>query len=499
MNGTVSLHPSRRAASLRRSLLLGLGGAMLLLSTLHAAVMYRAALLAADTAYDRTLLASAKTIGELLDIATEPDGRLRLTAELSYAALEPFEADNRSRIFYKVTGFDGAMVTGFEDLKTWSGPLPERNLYAALVHFYDDTFQGVPVRVGVLLQPVASVDGQGMATIQVAETLELREALALSLLEQTLWQQGLLMAAVILSVLLLVHRVTDPVQRLSNTLKQRAETELSPLSPELAPSELRPIVDATNDLMKRLSRLLNHQKRFVRDASHQLRTPLAVLQTQVQSALRGDVDPRRALEEIEQTVTSANTLASQMLALAKVEQLRHEGQDFINDWAPIVQQVALELAPLIADKQLDFELQLSEVSVRAHAWALRELTRNLLHNAIRYTPAGGPLLMRLQREGSQAVLLIRDGGPGLDNEIRERLFQPFVQGRRSLTGGTGLGLAICGEIVQSLGGTIVLNNRQDAVHPRGENARADAAPGPGLDATVQLPLSTAPQDLNARN
>ena len=95
-----------------------------------------------------------------------------------YAALEPFEADNRSRMYYKVTGFQGEMVSGYAELPAYKGKLPDKGLYAALVDFYDDSYRGEAVRVAVLLQPVAGVNGQGMATIQVAETLELRQTLA---------------------------------------------------------------------------------------------------------------------------------------------------------------------------------------------------------------------------------------------------------------------------------------------------------------------------------
>jgi signal transduction histidine kinase len=159
------------------------------------------------------------------------------------------------------------------------------------VRFYDDRMRGEPVRMAVLLQPVAGVDGQGMATIQVAETLELRRTLARQLLVDTLWQQALLWRdrAVVVWV---VQRATQPVRDLSAPAG-RAEDDLSPLDAAGAPRELQPVIEATNTVMARLAGLLEHQKRFVRDASHQLRTPLAVLKAQVQSARRGDVAPTR--------------------------------------------------------------------------------------------------------------------------------------------------------------------------------------------------------------
>ena len=128
---------------------------------------YAQALEASDTAYDLALLASAKSIGELLHI-DESGSTPRLRSEVAYSALEAFEADNRSRIFYKVIGFDGEVVSGFADLPAPRGDASERNVYAALVRFYDDAYDDTPVRMAVLLQPVAGVQARGMATIQVA-------------------------------------------------------------------------------------------------------------------------------------------------------------------------------------------------------------------------------------------------------------------------------------------------------------------------------------------
>jgi two-component system sensor histidine kinase TctE len=393
-----------------------------------------------------------------------------------YSALEAFEADNRSRMFYKVSGFGGEMVSGFADLPAWRGRLPARSVYAALVDFYDDSYRGEPVRVAVLLQPVAGLRGQGMATIQVAETLELRRTLARRILVDTVWRQAALLAVAAIVVVFVVQRATRPVRELSERLRNRPEGDLSALDPTLAPAELRPVVEATNAVMARLAQLLDHQKRFVRDVSHQLRTPLAVLKAQVQSARRGDVDPAQALREIAGTVDGATELANQMLALAKVEQLREQRAAGAVDWSAIVRAMALDVSPLVAQKRLDFELDAVPLRVRAHEWMLRELARNLLHNAIAQAPPESRLVVRLAQQGADGVLTVSDHGPGIAAAQRERLFQPFAAGA---VGGSGLGLAICREIVESIGGGIELVNR----------AGADGIAG--LDAIVRLPLEAA--------
>ncbi|MGV3494572.1 MAG: sensor histidine kinase [Ramlibacter sp.] len=463
--------------SLRTFLLAGILLPVGLFVVLNAVSLYRKTLHAVNTAYDRTLLASAKSIGEQLDVrGYDADAVLRAT--VPYAALEAFEADLQTRMFYRVSDLQGRVVSGFADLPPWQGRIPAQPPYAALVDFYDTTFRDSDVRIAVLLQPVASPEGRAMAVIQVAETLELRRSLTRRILLDFLWQQALLVVLIGLVVIAVVQRATRPVRRLSDELQARDEGDLTPLPAAGAPRELLPLVEATNAVMRRLQHLLDHQKRFVRDTSHQLRTPLAVLKAQVQSALRGDIPPREALGEISATVDRATVLANQMLALAKVEQLRQQSDETVTDLAEAVRAIALELAPLVADKDIDFDIETQPAPVRGHEWMLRELARNLLHNAIRHTPAHGRLSVRVLADAQAAALVVSDGGPGVPPELQARLFQPFSAG--DVRSGSGLGLAICHEIAAALGGSIVLENR--------EIDRRIA----GLDATVRLPLAQNP-------
>ena len=461
-----------RARSLRRQLLAGILIPMVLIVAFNTWSLYRQALAALNTAYDRTLLASAKSLGESLDVRGEGDAA-RLQANVPSAALEAFEADLQSRMAYRISTRQGVLLSGYDDLPMWHGQIPMQPPYAALVDFYDGQFRGEPVRMAVLLQPVASTTGRDVAVVQVAETLEIRHALARQILWDTLARQAALIALIAATVIVVVQRATRPVRALSHELQARPDDDLRPIAAPDAPRELQPLIAATNEHMRRQSDLLAQQQRFVRDASHQLRTPLAVLKAQVQSARRGDVAPPEALAEIEHTVDRATQLANQMLALAKVAQLQQQADVAPAQFDEVVRAVALDVAPLIAGKGLDFDLQTEPVTLRAHDWMLRELTRNLLHNAIRHTPAGGLLAITLARAGGEARLTVADGGPGVAPDLAERLFQPFSAGAGGT--GSGLGLAICHEIVQTLGGRIQLVNRM-------HNGRVD-----GLDAIVTLP------------
>ncbi len=461
-----------RARSLRRQLLAGILIPMVLIVAFNTWSLYRQALAALNTAYDRTLLASAKSLGESLDVRGEGDAA-RLQANVPSAALEAFEADLQSRMAYRISTRQGVLLSGYDDLPMWHGQIPMQPPYAALVDFYDGQFRGEPVRMAVLLQPVASTTGRDVAVVQVAETLEIRHALARQILWDTLARQAALIALIAATVIVVVQRATRPVRALSHELQARPDDDLRPIAAPDAPRELQPLIAATNEHMRRQSDLLAQQQRFVRDASHQLRTPLAVLKAQVQSARRGDVAPPEALAEIEHTVDRATQLANQMLALAKVAQLQQQADVAPAQFDEVVRAVALDVAPLIAGKGLDFDLQTEPITLRARDWMLRELTRNLLHNAIRHTPAGGLLAITLARAGGEARLTVADGGPGVAPELAERLFQPFSAGAGGT--GSGLGLAICHEIVQTLGGRIQLVNRM-------HNGRVD-----GLDAIVSLP------------
>lgn len=460
-----------RAWSLRRQLLTGILLPVTAWIALNIWWDYDSSLEVLHTAYDRSLLASAKTIGEQLTVDGY-DAHAHIQAMVPYSALEAFEADTQTRMYYRVSTLDGRLISGFDDLPIWQGQIAAQPPYAALVDFYDATFREQPVRIAALLQPVASSTGRGMAVIQVAETLQLRRTPALRLFTETLWQHCVLLLVIVATVLFVVQRVTRPVRAVGTAMGQRQPHELQPIDLPSVPVELQPLVAGMNRVMERLRLLLLHQKRFVRDASHQLRTPLAVLKVQVQSARRGDLPAEEALQEIEATVDRATNLANQMLSLAKVEQLRQQ-QASVTAWDAIVREVALDVAPLIADKLLDFELQAdTPITVHAHEWMLRELVRNLLHNAIRHAPKASALSVRLVLDATQrkASLHIADQGPGLSEELMQRLYQPFSAG--DSRHGSGLGLAICMEIVQALDGQLELRNRVYAGFITGLDATA---------------------------
>lgn len=224
------------------------------------------------------------------------------------------------------------------------------------------------------------------------------------------------------------------------------------------PDELLPAVERMRVLHQRQTRWVDEQRRFLADASHQLRTPMAVLRTQLQSAIAGDVAADEVLPQMLHTVDRATGLANQLLSLTKVEQLKRSGDLAAVDLHDAARDAVMELSPLIAAKRLDFALEGRAPVVQGDAVMLGELLRNLLANAIHHTPHAGRLGVLLRDGAGRTEVVVWDEGPGVDEDVRQRLFQPFSAGK----GGTGLGLSICRQIAGAMGATVDLYNRIDA-------------------------------------
>jgi two-component system sensor histidine kinase TctE len=241
------------------------------------------------------------------------------------------------------------------------------------------------------------------------------------------------------------------------------------------------VVAALNELMGRLHTMVDLQQRFVANASHQLRTPLAVLKMQLQSGMRGDFPAEQALREMRSTVDRATNVANQLLSLARIEQMRGKGTRERCDLAAIAQEVAIDLSPLISDKNLDFELDASGAWVEGRDWMATEMVSNLLHNAIRHTPPKSRLGIRVTSLAGGVELCVWDTGPGIADQHELRVFEPFSAAHSSKGG--GLGLTICAEIADAMGAQLSLSNRGADGKVEGLDARvrfAGVADAPGM-------------------
>lgn len=232
------------------------------------------------------------------------------------------------------------------------------------------------------------------------------------------------------------------------------------------PIELRRVVELLNDRIERRRQDMDRQRRLLADASHQLRTPLAVMRTVLQSTTAVELADRR--EELLRTVDRATAVVNEMLGRLKLEQRRGERLSMsLVRVDEVAREAAIEFAPLISAQGLQFELQAEPIEVTADEWMLGELVRNLLANAIRHSPEGGPLGIVLRSTAQGPELIVWDSGPGLGGAPRERLFEPFAA---SAGGGIGLGLSICRDLASAMGAQVELFNRTDGHRATGVDA-----------------------------
>ena len=317
---------------------------------------------------------------------------------------------------------------------------------------------GVAMRLATIQRPVAGAPAGTRVGVQVAETLNKRTVLARQIFFKLLIPQILLAALPIGGLWLGVGTGLAPLERLKRAITVRQQYDLSPLPIEDdTPDELRPLVEAFNELLARLQTLLSSQQRFVADAAHQLRTPLAGLKTQAELALRLD-DPHEVREALRQVLAAArrgSTLANQLLALARHEQGPHDhGLMQRLDLNRVVEQATVPYVQFALRKRIDlgFEPAAGTLPVAGEPVSLGEMVGNLIDNALRHTPEGGRITAATHREGNEVVVSVEDSGPGVPAADRVRVFERFWRGPEVQGEGSGLGLSIVQEIARVHGG-----------------------------------------------
>ena len=435
--------------SLYLQLLLFLGLPLLLLWGLSAFNSYVSALQAATQAYDRTLLSSARTVSERLVVH---DGRLEVN--VPWVVLDSFELNMNDRLYYKVVDPDGRVISGYDDLPKMPPSTSRTTLYPALAWFYHTEYRGQAIRVAKLLQPVNEDNIVGMAEIYVAETLQSRRYLASQLLFSSWVSQGLLVLLTLILTAWLLRRVLRPMRQLSSLMVRREPGLLAPL-PELLPwSETRLLIVAFNRYIDRLRGVLSRQERFNADASHQLKTPLAVLKTQVSVALTRN-DPalwQESLRAMNVTLDNTIVLTERLLQLSAVKRKEQGERQFTPvDLVQVVQNCCFSRLAQARSKAIDlgYDGEQQPMLIEGDVVLLSELCANLLDNAIKYTPERGIVTVFL-RAGSGAVeLSVEDSGPGIAENLIPQAVLPFHRlDNVGGAAGSGIGLALASDIAR---------------------------------------------------
>lgn len=455
--------------SLRRTLLLVLIPGMVLVVGAELWLTWRTAVDAANAAYDRSLFGAIKAMDA--NISTESGG---LGVELPYRMLEFFELTASGQVYYRVATEDALVEIGNADL-----PPPQDQLLTGRPEFRDDSYYGEPIRLGsyarLLDRPLAGQATAQRVIIQVAETLDSRKDFTRTLVLQSVARDLLLVLAATGMLVLAVAWALRPLAWLRSEVQARSPEDMTPISSRRIPADVQPLVEAINFHIERNREQTAASQRFVDDASHQLRTPLATLTTQVGFALR-ETNPERQREallairtQLDETVRQTN----QMLALARAESAGLEPE--LMDACALAEQLTRQWWLEAREHGLDlgFEADTPSLPVMMQPALLKEALSNLLHNAIRYTPRGGEITVRVARDGAQGLITVVDNGPGLPAAELKQAGERFFRGSNVSQSGTGLGLAIARSIMQRHGGELHLDSGME---------------GRGLAVTLVFPL-----------
>ena len=459
-----------RNRSLRRRLILWLLVPLFAVGALLVAESYLGARKSSDRAFDRTLLGSALAIAERVVVGD--DG---IEVDLPYVALEMLTSMGEERVFYKIVGPRGEFITGYRDLPE---PAAGSRRDGEAV-FYDSSYLGATVRIVMLRRPLTMEAGQLFFSVFVAETTRSRQILAREAMASATARFIILVVMVSLIAWVAVTRGIAPLNRLGSAIERRTDHDMRPLEYEV-PVEVRSLVDAINDLLGRLGGTMGAMRRFVEDASHQLRSPLAALQAQAEVAV-GERDPA-ALEErlarLLETTRQTSRLADQLLSLARLspEAAATRRAEHI-DLAALSAAACREWVPRALKRGIDlgFEGEGEGIHVVGDGTLLTEMLNNLLDNTVSYCPEGSRATLRVaaDAEAERAVIELEDDGPGIADAYKVRVFDRFFRVLGSRTEGCGLGLAIVRETIEAHGGGIGLDNGPG---------------GRGLTVRVELPL-----------
>jgi two-component system sensor histidine kinase TctE len=447
--------------ALKSKLLVLLLPALILLFCSELWLNYRALQSAANSAYDRSLLGAIKSIDA--NISTQSGG---LAMELPYTMLEFFQLTASGPVFYRVSSEDGLVTLGNADL-----PEPPKDLQTGVPYFYDAFYFDEPVRVGIysrrLSKPLYGANPQSVV-IQVAESVNSRTSFARALLRQAAIRDALLVLLIILLLASGVVWVLRPLQKLREEVLGRAQDDMTPISPAQVPAEVRPLVDAVNHHVERHRQLQVNQNQFLDDASHQLRTPLATLRTQIEYAMREPELPRvfEALGAMQRCIDHATRSTNQLLSLARANNAHMVAAAMeLFDLNELAEDVGRTFLPEARRREHDFGFVPAERALRVLGVRilLREAIANLVDNAISHLAECGHITLKVSADGQMAKVTVADNGPGMSEEDRAHVGDRFRRGKDARPGGAGLGLAIVKTIAELHGGTLAVEDGPDHI------------------------------------
>lgn len=441
--------PMRQPTSLRRRLLIWLLVATAVLGMGALVDTWREAVRMATSLSDRVLAGSALIIAERASL----DESGKITIEIPYGAIEMLSSTAQDRVFYRVDGPPGRLVTGYDDL-----PVADAVQGGGTV-FADQMFRGVPVRVASVARAASTGIDEVPFVVTVAETTNAREELTRAILMRSALRLAMMIIGAAAIVWLAVTVSLRPLYRLGDAIAERSPNDLSPLEARV-PQEVRGLVETINSFMLRLKTTLDGLRNFTGNAGHQLRTPLAVVRTQLTLAARAaDLgDAQASARKGDAAVAHAERVLAQLLLLAKVDAATGHGPASAPlDLTALARDLTADHIPTAAEAGIDLGFAgETPLLIRAEPLLVGEALRNLISNALLHTGRDTMVTVRVLRLDGQVLLEVEDDGPGIPAELREAAINRFARGETQGPG-TGLGLPVVEEIATLFGAHLSLH------------------------------------------
>ncbi len=422
--------------------------------------------------FDRALEYNATVLAQYIKVE-----HAQVRFSLPQPARELLRAEDSDTVYYQVLGPQGQVLGGDVDLPA---PAQDERNPVGEVRLRDLTLAGADLKVASMWVRL-DVPGEQLALVQVAETMDKRAVLATEIVKGVMLPQFVVLPVAVLLVWLALAQAIKPLNRLEETIRARKPEDMSPLDVQAVPMEVVPLVASVNDLLLRLKDSIATQKRFLADAAHQLKTPLAGLRMQADLAQRQDASAQElklSLRQIGRSSIRATHTVNQLLALARAESsatvLAHKPCDV----AKLTMDVVRDCVPRAVEKQIDIGYEGAQpgsegVKINGNATLLQEMVRNLVDNAINYSqPTPGAEAFVTVRVFSDVLakcltLQVEDSGPGITLAERELVFQPFYRALGNEADGSGLGLPIVMEIARQHRASVTLSDSRPGHTPPG--------------------------------
>ncbi|MDZ7910116.1 MAG: sensor histidine kinase N-terminal domain-containing protein [Gemmobacter sp.] len=431
---------------------------LLLLWPLSLALTWFVAQGIASKPFDRALEFNLQALTQF--VVTRND---QVSFNLTPQARDLLKADDSDQVYYQLKDLRQGVVSGEADFPP---PPDEDAATAGRVMLRDDVVRGDDVRVAYTWLERHRDPGH-LVLMQVAETRGKRSTLATEIIKGVMVPQFVILPLAVLLVWLALVRGIRPLSDLEQKIRARKPDDLSPIEESFIPQEVAPLVSSINDLLTRLKASLSTQKRFLADAAHQLKTPLAGLRMQAELAQResNPQDIRSSLQQIAHSSTRATHTVNQLLALARAETTGRTLPTAQIDVAQMVTGVVRDSVPRALEHGIDLGYEgpedMPEICLMdGNPTLLQEMTRNLVDNAINYSGRGGMVTVRVlfDRFSGVQILQVEDNGPGIPENERELVLQPFYRALGTNVDGSGLGLAIVHEIAQQHGAAVMMED-----------------------------------------